>query len=402
MKLVILTQYYPPEIGAPQARLSALAAHLVERGHDVTVLTAMPNYPTGKIFSGYGGVWKREMRDGVRIVRTWIYPTQKADYVRRLANYFSFVLSSALLGLPAFRSADFVMVESPPLFLGLSAYWLALVKRARVIFNVSDLWPDSLITLGMLTRQHPAYRLSARLEALFYRRAWLVSGQTKGIVADIQRRFPRVATFHLSNGVDVRQFAPDKSTEAARSTLTESGEFVVIYAGLHGLAQGLGQAIEAAKRLRDVEGIRFVLIGDGPEKAQLIAQAAGLNNITFLDPRPFGEIPALLASADAILVPLKLDIPEATPSKLYEAMASGKPVILVALGEAAEIVRRHDAGVIVAPADIDGLVSAVQTLRADPERGATLGANGRRAAETDYDRVRFIDRFLDYLMSHKR
>ena len=153
MKIAFLTQYYPPEIGAPQNRLSQLAARFAHSGHDVSVLTAMPNYPEGKTHPGYKGVLRRERLDGVSVIRTYIYPTQSAGYVRRLTNYFSFVVSSALGGMALLTRADYLFVESPPLFLGLTGFLLSRVKRMRLIFNVSDLWPESAVRLGFSGRR---------------------------------------------------------------------------------------------------------------------------------------------------------------------------------------------------------------------------------------------------------
>src|SRR5262249_32353800 len=218
MKLLFLTQYYPPEVGAPQVRLSGLAAHFVRHGHAVTVLTAMPNYPVGAIYPGYGGLLRREQWEGVHLIRTCIYPTQKADFMRRLTNYFSFALSSALLGSVLLGSVDFLLVESPPLFLGLSGFWLRRLKHARLIFNVSDLWPQSAVELGILRCGSVAFRMSAGLEAFCYRHAWLVTGQSKSILANIAARFPDRPTFHLSNGVDTRRFHPSQQTEISRAT----------------------------------------------------------------------------------------------------------------------------------------------------------------------------------------
>ena len=179
MNLTLLTQYYPPEIGAPQARLSELAAHFVRRGHCVTVLTAMPNYPTGKIYPGYGGVLRRQQQAGVNVIRTFIYPTQRATFVRRMTNYLSFTLSSVITGSILLRRADYLMVESPPIFLGLSGTWLSRLKHARLIFNVSDLWPESAVRLGVLQAQGLSFRVSAWLENFCYRHAWLITGQCK-------------------------------------------------------------------------------------------------------------------------------------------------------------------------------------------------------------------------------
>lgn len=399
MRLTLLTQYYPPEIGAPQARLSELAAHFVQRGHSVTVLTAMPNYPSGAIYRGYGGLLRREHREGVNVIRTFIYPTQKAEFIRRLTNYFSFVVSSAIAGSVLPGPMDYLLVESPPLFLGLTGFWLSRLKRTRLIFNVSDLWPETAVRLGMLRSGSLAFRLSAWLETFCYRQAWLVTGQSKSILASITDRFPDRPTFHLSNGVDTELFHPKKRTEDARATLHSQGNCVALYAGLHGLAQGLDQVLRTAEALRGEAGVRFVLVGDGPEKQALRQQARqrDLVNVCFLDPRPAREIPSLLAAADIVLVTLKMHIPGAVPSKLYEAMASGRPVILVASGEAAEIVREHRAGIVVEPGDIAGFTRAVRTLETQPDLRRALGENGRRAAQQRFDRAKIMEHFIEHL-----
>ena len=409
MRIAFLTQYYPPEIGAPQGRLSALARAFQRAGHEVTVLTAMPNYPSGRIHAGYGGLVRREVRDGVRIVRTFIYPTQRANYLPRLSSYFSFVASSAVLGMPFLESPDYLFVESPPLFLGLAGLWLSWVKRCPMIFNVADLWPETAVRIGVLERSGLAYALSERLERLCYRRAALVTGQTRAIVSDIETRFPGCRTYHLSNGVDSRTFLPDRRTAVARATLDgEAREVgggerkpdtcVALYAGLHGLAQGLDRVLEAASLLAD-SPLRFVFLGDGPTKADLILQARAreLGNIKFLDARPVTEVPPLVAAADIVLVPLVTHIPGATPSKLYEAMASGRPVVLVAEGEPANIVREHETGLVVAPGDAAGLAAALRRLAGDPALRQRLGTNGRRTAELLFDQTDIDASFVTFL-----
>jgi len=403
MRIAFLTQYYPPEIGAPQGRLSALARAFQRAGHEVTVLTAMPNYPSGRIHAGYGGLLRREVRDGVRIVRTFIYPTQRANYLPRLSSYFSFVASSAALGLLCLKSPDYLFVESPPLFLGLAGLWLSWVKRCPMIFNVADLWPETAVRIGVLERDSLAYALSERLERLCYRRAALVTGQTRAIVSDIEARFPGCRTYHLSNGVDSRTFHPDRSTAVARAMLDGEARgapdtCVALYAGLHGLAQGLDRVLDAATLLAD-SPLRFVFVGDGPTKADLILQARAreLGNIKFLDARPVAEVPPLVAAADIVLVPLVTHIPGATPSKLYEAMASGRPVVLVAEGEPANIVREHEAGLVVAPGDAAGLAAALRRLAGDAALRQKLGANGRRTAELLFDQAEIDARFVTFL-----
>jgi len=251
LHLVIHTQYYPPEIGAPQSRLSELATRATQQGHQVTVLTAMPNYPKGKIYHGYGGFFRREQIDGVQVIRTCIYPTQKTDFIRRLTNYFSFVFSSAIFGSFSIRKVDYLLTESPPLFLGLAGFILSRINRSHWIFNVSDLWPITAVRLGVIEKDGFAYKLSAWLEAFCYQQAWLVSGQSKSIIDDISQRFPQCKTFHLSNGVDTTKFGTRYEMGSIRNHIELKDEFTIIYAGLHGIAQGLDQIIEAAARLEE-------------------------------------------------------------------------------------------------------------------------------------------------------
>jgi len=373
-----------------------------QQGHLVTVLTAMPNYPKGKIYHGYSGFFRREQIDGVQIIRTCIYPTQKTDFIRRLTNYFSFVFSSAIFGSFSIRQVDYLLTESPPLFLGLAGFILSRINGSRWIFNVSDLWPKTAVMLGVIERGGFASRLSAWLEAFCYQQAWLVSGQSKSIIEDISHRFPQCKTFHFSNGVDTNKFGTHHETGSTRRHVKLIDEFTIIYAGLHGIAQGLDQIIELAAQLEDYGNIRFVLIGDGPEKKKLIklAERRNTSSVTFLDPCPKDEIPAFLASANAVLVPLKKYIPGAVPSKLYEAMASERPIILVAEGEAADIVNKTKSGIVIKPGDIMGIKNAILEIYNNPELRCRLGKNGREAAERDFDRTRIVDRFLDYLEAH--
>jgi len=399
MKLAVLTQYYPPEIGAPQARLSNLARAFAARGHQVTVLTAMPNYPTGKIHEGYRGAWMREERDGAMVVRTFLYPTQRTDFAHRLTSYCSFALSSVLWGTFYLEPPDYLLVESPPLFLGVAGVWLSWLKRTRLIFNVSDLWPDSPVRLGLLQRGSFAFRVGAALEGFCYRHAWLVTGQARDIVADITARYPSCPTFHLSNGVDTSVFAPERATEAARAILHRDGECVAVYAGLHGLAQGLDVLVDAADALPGDSNLDLVLLGDGPEKVAITGRVRDrrVPHVRLLDPRPHGEIPAILAAADVVIVPLRRHLPGAVPSKLYEALASGRPVILMAEGEAAEIVRRNDAGIVVPPGNVTELVGALRMLALNAPLRRRFGANGRAAAVKYFDRSQIAAGFIDML-----
>lgn len=399
MHIIILTQYYPPEMGAPQSRLSELTRRYTSLGYKVTILTAMPNYPVGKIYEGYGGFFRREERDGAEIIRTFIYPTQKADFFNRLSNYFSFVISSAIVGSFVLRKSDYLLVQSPPLFLGISGYWLSRLKRTRMIFNVSDLWPETAVRIGVLRENSLFHRASAWLEAFLYRKAWLVTCQAQSILDNIVERYPNTRTYRLSNGVDTNWFTPEMADSRIRASLSSPNQCIVSYIGLHGLPQGLDQVLEAADILRDRQDIHFVLVGDGPKKAELVeqAKALALGNVDFYDAKPKAEIPALIASTDISLVPIKTYIPGMVPSKLYEAMSSARPVILVAEGEAADIVRNANAGIIVKPGDVQGLVDAIVTLSSQPELRAELGRNGRKAAIELFDRDDIARKFIEFL-----
>ncbi len=398
MTLGFLTQYYPPEIGAPQARLSALARRCVERGHEVVVLTAMPNYPRGRVYPGYGGIWHTEDRDGVRVVRSAIYPTKSARLLRRLRSYFSFVLSSAIVGAAVLPALDYLITESPPLFLGLSGYLLSRLKKARWVFNVSDLWPESAVRLG-LVRKGPALRLAQRLESFCYRKAFMVSGQSDEILADIGRRFPGVRLCQFRNGVDTERFSPARRSGAATTELRDGAECVAVYAGLHGIAQGLDQILKAADLLRDVKSLRIVLVGDGPEKEALIRKSRDLRlpNVVFAGPLGSNRIPVFLASCDIALAPLKRYLPGAVPSKIYEAMASGIPVVLCGDGEAAELVRASRAGLVVPPGDGTALASTLRRLAGDAGLRESLGRAARDAALHRFDRRAICDAFIDNL-----
>ena len=392
--IIIHSQYYPPEVGAPQTRLHELAVGLLQRGFCVTVLTAMPNYPLGRVYQGYQGWLKVEDFDGVKIIRTAIYPAQSIAMLHRLLSYLSFVLSSLFVGWWKVDRADFLLTESPPLFLGLSGFFLSYLKKARWIFNVSDLWPESVAELGVISYQSPTYKVGSLLEEFLYKKAWMVSCQSRTILENIHARFPDIKVYHFPNGVNTELFQPVLSDVI-------HNRFRIIYAGLHGLAQGLEQILLAAHELRSTKEIEFIFVGDGPDKKRLVgrAQDLSLDHIRFEMPLEKKKIPILLNDADVIIVPLKLQLTGAVPSKLYEAMAIGKPVILIAGSEAAKIVREADCGIVVEPDDIAGLVNAIIYLKNNSSERKRLGENGRCVAIRDHDRAKIISDFAGFLVN---
>lgn len=388
--MLILTQYYPPEIGAPQARLSELARGLTNHGIKVIILTAMPNYPQGKVMRGYKRLFKIEKHEGIDLYRSFIIPTKSASFFPRLLNYFSFMFSSFCLGLFLPRT-DYLFTESPPLFLGICGFLLSRLKHSDFILNVADLWPESVAELGLIDRESFFYRFSSRLESFLYRHATLVTAPSRSILENIASRFDQIRTYHLSNGVNPDNYP---ALEA-----TSKGKVRILYVGLHGLAQGLEQLLAAAGQLLDDETLEFFLIGDGPEKESLvsIAQTDNLTNVTFLDPVPKSRIPALLSEAQILIVPLKVQLTGAVPSKLYEAMAASKPVILIAGGEAQSIVEKAGCGLVVEPCNTGKLVSAIRFLAGNPEQRKLMGEKGRKAVIDKYNTNHIADDFSNFL-----
>jgi glycosyltransferase involved in cell wall biosynthesis len=238
-----------------------------------------------------------------------------------------------------------------------------------------------------------------KMAHLFYKSAWLVTGQSKEIISEIQHQVPQARLHHLSNGVDSVEFHPQKRKEAVRQQYLRNGEAGFIYAGLHGLFQGLEQILLAAEKLKE-ESVRFLFFGDGPEKEALVKRASdlGLSNMNFYSPLSHRDISSIIASMDVAVVPLKKSIRGAVPSKIYEAMASGIPILLVANGEASEIIHRTRAGVAVAPGDIDGLVLSIRYLLSHGENCKEMGRCGRLVAETLFDRARIAEEFEALLL----
>jgi glycosyltransferase involved in cell wall biosynthesis len=401
-RLLILTQYFPPEMGAPQARLSELGSRLAALDWDVQVLTALPNYPTGRVFEGYEGKrFVRETVGGLDTVRTWLTPSQSARTLERMRCYLTFAWSSLRLGPKLCERPDLVWVESPPLFLCATARRLARGWRVPFVINVSDLWPESFVHMGRLTRSSPAYRAMRRLEHSSYRAAAGVTGQSEGIVAAVREAVPGVRAELITNGVEPDRFGRELADAEWRREAGWEGKRVFVFAGLHGLAQGLDQVLAAAARLRDREDILFALVGEGPVKAELqtAAERAGLSNVAFYPAVARDRVPALLASADAALVTLGSAIRGAVPSKIYEAMASGLPILLVAEGEPADRVERAGAGIAVRCGDVERLAAAAVRLADDAALRDELGAAGRRAAEEVYSRDAVAARLSRFLES---
>ncbi len=404
IQILFITPYYPPEKGAPQIRISETAQRLVQRGYHVTILTTVPNYPTGLVAREYRGhLVQEEMIKGVRVVRVWSYISPNKGFFRRILAQFAFAWLAPMLGWKRIGHPDVIIVESPPLFDAFAGRMLAWLKRCPFIFTVSDVWPESAVQLGIL-RQRSLIRLAEWLEWSTYRRAARVWAVTEGIRhALIARGLPSEQVFVLTNGVDTKTFRSLPQVQA-RTEFGLNGCFIVLYAGTHGIAQGLTTVLDAAQLLRERSEIHFVLVGDGSEKNDLVASAQqrGLENITFFDPLPHERMPLLLAACDICLVPLR-KVPlfaGALPSKMYEAMACARPMILGVEGEAHQlVVQEAGAAIAVEPENASALASAILRLYEQPEETARLGERGRALVEARFDRDQLVEKLEAHILA---
>jgi glycosyltransferase involved in cell wall biosynthesis len=405
LKLLILTQYFPPEVGAPQNRLFELAVRLKKLGIEVSVLTAMPNYPQMKIYIGYEGKkYMYEEIEGIPVHRASIYIPKNKSIIQRLLNYFSFVYSSAMVGKNKIGDVDIIMCESPPLFLGYSALYLKRKKKAKLIFNVSDLWPESAEKLGVVTNKW-MLKLAYRLEKKLYHKSILVTGQTQGICKNINMRFPLVKTFWLPNGADVSYYNPLTVTSNWR---IENGfaetDILYLYAGIIGLAQGLEIILKAAEIVKSNPSIKFILLGSGPEKEKLLSikNEKQLSNVYFFDAVSKLQMPQIVKASDVSIIPLrKLELfLGAIPSKIFENLAMEKPVILAVDGEARELfVNQGKCALYSEPENIEDLIHNILLLSNNKALRIQLGEKGRIYVEQNYNRDIISQKF--YLILNK-
>lgn len=385
MKILYICQYYLPEPGAPSVRASELAKYWVRAGHEVTVLTGFPNHPNGKVPPEYRAKLRRlvmrERMDGVEVARTWLLPLPNRKSWERMLNYSSFAVSAALRGLFLPRP-DVLIATSPQLLVGLSGLVIAKLRRIPFIFEVRDLWPESLVAVGVSRKDSFIYRALALVARLLYRCAdhiVVVSPPFKDCLRDdwgIDERKVSV----MKNGIDTEMFETLPNDWAK-----PEGEFWVSFIGTIGNAHGLETLIAAARTLRNSHpDIKFIVAGDGAERAKIeeLARIEGLANLRILGPQPRAKIPGLIAASDVCLSLLKKSdvFKTVLPTKMMEFMACGRPVILGVEGYAKQMLEDAEAGVSIPPEDPVALCEAVLRFRADRELGPRLGANGRRYA----------------------
>ena len=386
MKLLIFSQHFPPETVATGRRALDLAEALASRGHQVTVITGVPNHPSSLNRPFCESPPIEEMAQaGYRVLRVPVFRSEDPRTRNRIFTYATFVLASARAGVR--QEAPDAIVAISPLPTGLAAMLVHWRHRKPLIFDLQDIWPDSALAVGVV-QSSLVLRVLRQAERFFYRRCALIVCITQGF-----RRYllglgvtpDRLAVIH--NGVDWRVFADAEADQNFRQSHHSDGKFVVGYAGNIGLAQGLDTLLDAAELLQD-EPVKFLMVGEGTDKTRLqtMVRIRGITNVKFLEGVPRKRVPAVLAACDSLLLMLRNDpLFEITvPSKLYEYMAAGKPVICSVGGEAATLVEKFHCGISVLPSDGTALAGAIRKLRADPALCREMGERGKRCARETF------------------
>jgi glycosyltransferase involved in cell wall biosynthesis len=396
MRIAVFTHYFPPEIGAPQARISETARSWAKAGDDVVVVTGMPNHPTGVVPPEYRGRWKAdEVIDGYRVARCWLYATRNEGIAKRTLGHISFAVTSFVSGARRAGRPDVVMVTSPTFFSIFPAWLFARLRRAKFVVEIRDLWPAIFVELGVL-KNKTVIGVLEWLELAAYRGADAVVVVTDGFRDNlVERGVPADKVHVIRNGADMGRFDATRDLSVREQLGVTDDRPLVLYIGAHGVSHGLESIAEAAALLRD-ERIHFAFVGEGAAKAALASrvQSLGLTNVTMLGGVAPNVVPTMLAAADICLAPLR-DVPlfaSFIPSKIFEYLAAERAVIGSVRGEPAEILR-HAGAVVVEPEDSASLADAIRALANDPERRTAMGREGRIYVAANHDRSVLAERY---------
>jgi glycosyltransferase involved in cell wall biosynthesis len=401
VRILFLTDNFPPETNAPATRTFEHARRWVRAGAAVTVVTTAPNFPAGRLFPGYRNrLLQRESMDGIEIIRVWTYITANEGVARRTLDYMSFMVSGFLAGL-LLRRPDVIVCTSPQFFTACAAYVLSLFKRRPFVFELRDLWPDSIIAVGAM-QESKAIRALKRLEYFLYRKAARIISVTNSFKSVLSNNgIPVEKITVVRNGTDLASFTPGTKPDDLVKRHGLEGRFVAAYIGTVGLAHGLGTILDAAQKLATSRDIAFLVVGDGAEHVSLKEEARGrgLCNVIFVGRVGKDEVLRYWRLADVALVLLR-DRPvfrHVLPSKIFEAMGTARPIVLGVLGESAELLRAAGAGVVIQPESGSALAEAITYLATHPQDAERMGANGRRLVEAEFDRDKLAAAMLNEL-----
>jgi glycosyltransferase involved in cell wall biosynthesis len=412
MKILYVSQYFPPEMGAPAARVAELARYWANDGHEVTVLTGFPNHPTGVVPTEYRSKLRRlVMREnvcGVNVVRTWLFPFPNRKAHERMLNYSSFFASASTTGMFVSRP-DVLIATSPQLLVGLSGWWLARTKRVPFVFEVRDLWPESLAAVGMGDPDSMMNRSLGSIAGFLYKHSDQIVVVTSAFEEYLIQKWgvPPEKISVVENGVDTDLFSPKVANADLVKKLGAEGKFVVGYIGTMGMAHGLEMLVQTATELQGIApDVLFLMVGEGADKKRVmdLARSRGLTNMRFVSQQPREKIPEFISISDACLVLLKKTelFKTVIPTKMLEFMSCMRPVILGVDGQAKKIMDHAGAGVYVEPENATALIQVIQRLAANPSLREILGRNGRRHVVEHFSRqqtaktyVAVLERILD-------
>jgi glycosyltransferase involved in cell wall biosynthesis len=393
MRILLVTQWYWPE---PVSLPAEMAESLQSLGHEVTVLTAFPNYPYGKTFSGYRQrPWQVETVNGVRVVRVPIFPDHSRSPIRRALHFASFFFSASTLGFARCRRPDVIHVISPPIPVGFAGWFLGTLFQAPFTLEIWDMWPETLAATGMVHDKR-ALALVGRLCRWLHRRAAAIRVVSQGFQENLLQKGVSAAKVRvISNWVDTERQRPVHPDLDLGQKLGFDGRFTVMFAGTMGLAQGLDVVMDAAVLLRDLPQVQFALVGDGVDTERLRQRASEeqLDNVRFLGRYPASRMSELYALADVLLVHLRADplFRITVPQKIFAYLASGKPILAAMEGDVADLVEATRSGLTCSPSDPIALAALVREFVGMPaESRREMGANGRLAACNSYGRLHLV------------
>jgi glycosyltransferase involved in cell wall biosynthesis len=403
MHILFLTDNFPPETNAPASRTFEHCREWVKAGHQVTIITCAPNFPRGKVFDGYRNrLWQSEEMDGIRVIRVWSYITKNEGFLKRILDYISFMVSAIIAALFV-RKPDIVIGTSPQFFTACAAYVVGVYKRIPFVFELRDLWPESIKAVGAM-RSGCLLSMLESIEHFLYRRADLIICVTNSFKQVLEERgIDGNKIYVVTNGIDLDRFQPLQKDENLVSELGLEGQFVAGYIGTHGLAHALETLLEAAAQIQHgPQGEHFCLLmlGDGAKKAELVAKAQAMKqkNIIFLDSVPKADVPRYWGLLDVAIIHLRDTtlFQSVIPSKLFESMGMGIPIVHGVRGESAKIVQDHDVGLTFEPENSEQLCAHLLKLESDPALYEDLRSHCLRTAPK-FDRRVLAGQMLSHL-----
>jgi glycosyltransferase involved in cell wall biosynthesis len=407
MKILFFSHYFPPEGNAPASRTYEHCVRWVREGHDVTVITCVPNVPDGVPYEGYRNRFRqqKETHDGIEVIRVWTYLAPNAGFVKRILNFVSYMLMAIWAGLFVKRP-DIIVATSPQFFCGWAGVLTKFLRRRPLILEIRDIWPESITAVGAM-KSGLLIRFLGWLEKRMYLSANHIVAVGNGYRDNIVAKVPvadRISVIY--NGVDGQCFEPGEKDPEFLSRLGMTGRFVCSYVGTIGMAHGLETVLVAAEQLRSESNhqIGFLLVGDGARREALETECKqrGLEAwVRFTGRLDKADMPKVLASSDALLVHLRpCELFETViPSKIFEAMAMQRPIIMGVKGESAEIVRKSGAGIDMVPGDAKSLVDCVKMLQDDSFR-ESIASRGRGFVLNEFSRDAFAKRYLEVLTQY--